>query len=209
MPPDQEPLVSIIDDDSSIRRSLTRILKSVGYRTETFDSAMSFLENGQRPNCLLLDITLPGMSGLDLQTMFIEGNLDTPIVFITGQGKISLAVKAMKSGAVDFLEKPFQDKDLFRAVRNAIEKDHSARASENSNKELRHKIYSLTPREHEVLTFVISGLPNKAIAVELGASEKTIKVHRGRFMHKIGASSIVELIRLADKAGIQPVFTKT
>jgi FixJ family two-component response regulator len=132
-----------------------------------------------------------------------------PIIFITGHGNISMTVKAMKSGAIDFLEKPFQDKDLFEAVQNAIEKDQSARASKNSNTKLRHKIYLLTPREYEVLTFVITGLPNKAIAVELGASEKTIKVHRGRLMHKIEASSIVELIRLADKAGIQPAITTT
>ncbi len=209
MLPDKQPLVSVIDDDPSIRRSLVRLLKSVGYQTETFDSAMSFLENGRKPNCLLLDISMPDMSGLDLQTKLIEGNLEMPIIFITGHGNISMKVKAMKYGAIDFLEKPFQDKDLFEAVQNAIEKDQSARASKNSNTKLRHKIYLLTPREYEVLTFVITGLPNKAIAVELGASEKTIKVHRGRLMHKIEASSIVELIRLADKAGIQPAITTT
>ena len=145
---------------------------------------------------------MPGMSGLDLQDKLLEGNLNTPIIFITGNGDIPKSVRAIKAGASDFLEKPFEDEDLFSAIQAALEKDQAIRDEANVGEELRHKIYSLTPREYEVLTFVITGIPNKAIALELGASEKTIKVHRGRVMAKLGATSIVELVRIADKAGV-------
>jgi len=199
-----ESLVTIIDDDLSVRKSLTRVLNSVGYQTEAFGSGMEFLESGRKPNCILLDINMPGMNGLDLQKELVKNNFDSPIIFITGNGDIPKSVQAIKAGAVDFLEKPFENVQLFSAVEMAIEKDQATRGSEKDKQELHHKVYSLTPREYDVLTYVITGIPNKAIAAELGASEKTIKVHRGRLMQKMGATSIVELVRLADKAAIKP-----
>ncbi|MCZ6672376.1 MAG: response regulator, partial [Verrucomicrobia bacterium] len=195
--------VAIIDDEPSVCKSFERVLKTKGYRTETFGSSLAFLESDKKPNCLLLDINLPGMSGLDLQNELLKGDFDTPIVFITGNGNIPKSVRAIKAGAVDFLY-CVEEIDLFNAVEKAIEKDTTARKSGKDKLELSHKIYSLTPREYEVLTYVITGIPNKAIAVELRASEKTIKVHRGRLMQKMGASSIVDLVKLADKGGIQP-----
>ena len=196
-------LVTIIDDDASVCRSMARVLKSAGYESAIFGSGIEFLEKGTKPNCILLDINMPGMTGLDLQEELNKDNFDTPIVFVTGNADIPKSVKAIKAGAIDFLEKPFEDVDLLMAVQAAIEKDQENRDFEDSKQTLKKKIYSLTPREYEVLTYVITGIPNKAIAAELGASEKTIKVHRGRLMQKMGAESIVELVRLADKAGVQ------
>ena len=196
-------LVTIIDDDASVCRSMARVLKSAGYESAIFGSGIEFLKKGTKPNCILLDINMPGMTGLDLQEELNKDNFDTPIVFVTGNADIPKSVKAIKAGAIDFLEKPFEDVDLLMAVQAAIEKDQENRDFEDSKQTLKKKIYSLTPREYEVLTYVITGIPNKAIAAELGASEKTIKVHRGRLMQKMGAESIVELVRLADKAGVQ------
>ena len=200
----KSPLISIIDDDVSILRSLERLLRSRDYRTESFVSAFDFLKYGCEPNCLLLDLNMPEITGLELQRRLREQNLDTPIVFLTGCGDIPKSVQAISAGAIDFLEKPFYEEDLLSAIFKALKKDSSLREEKAASLDLKRKVYSLTPREHEVLTYVISGLPNKAIAFEMRASEKTIKVHRGRVMRKLGVTSIVELVRFADTAGIEP-----
>ncbi len=155
------------------------------------------------PNCILLDIGLPGKSGLELQDELVKGGMQTPIVFITGNGDVPQSVRAIRAGAIDFLEKPFEEEDLLSALNTALQIDQAQKSKTKSETEVRRKLFSLTPREYEVLTYVITGKPNKAIAAELGASEKTIKVHRGRLMQKMGANSIVELVRLADKAGVR------
>jgi FixJ family two-component response regulator len=201
-----KPTVFVIDDDASIRKSLSRLLRSAGYTAETFSSAEEFLrrEHFDGVGCILLDVRMPGLSGMDLQEKLNKADYPMPIVFITGHGDIPMTVEAMKKGAVDFLTKPFDDEELLQALRAAIEKDRNARAEYTEVHEIRRLIELLTPRENEILRYVVTGMLNKQIALEVGIAEKTVKVHRGRVMEKLGVDSVAELVRLAEKAGIKP-----
>jgi len=198
--------VFVIDDDASIRKSLSRLLRSAGYTSETFSSAEEFLrrEHFDGVGCILLDVKMPGLSGMNLQEELNKADYHMPIVFVTGHGDIPMSVEAMKKGAVDFLTKPFDDKELLHAVRGAIEKDRNARAEHAEVHEIRRRIELLTLRENEILRYVVTGMLNKQIALELGIAEKTVKVHRGRIMEKLCVDSVAELVRLAEKAGIKP-----
>ncbi len=198
--------VFAIDDDASVRKSLSRLLRSAGYTSEAFSSAEEFLrrEHFDGVGCILLDVRMPGLSGMDLQEELNKADYHMPIVFITGHGDIPMTVEAMKKGAVDFLTKPFDDKELLHAVRAAIEKDRNARAEHAEVHEIRRRIELLTLRENEILRYVVTGMLNKQIALKLGIAEKTVKVHRGRVMEKLGVDSVAELVRLAEKAGIKP-----
>jgi FixJ family two-component response regulator len=196
--------VFVIDDDTAVREALQSLLRSVGLRVATFASAREFLTS-QRPDapaCLVLDVRLPGLSGLDLQRELAAVEIDLPIIFITGHGDIPMSVQAMKAGAVEFLTKPFRDQDLLDAIAQALEQDRAARAQRAGLAELRERYEQLTPREREVMGLVVSGLLNKQIAAELGVSEITIKVHRGQVMQKMGAESLADLVRMADKLSI-------
>jgi FixJ family two-component response regulator len=199
--------VFVIDDDASVRKSLSRLLRSAGYTAETFSSAEEFLrrEHFDGVGCILLDVKMPGLSGMDLQEELNKADYHLPIVFITGHGDIPTSVEAMKKGAVDFLTKPFDDEELLQALRAAIEKDRNARAEYTEVHEIRRLIELLTPREDEILRYVVTGMLNKQIALELGIAEKTVKVHRGRVMEKLGVDSVADLVRLAEKAGIQSI----
>jgi FixJ family two-component response regulator len=202
MEPDK--LVFVIDDDASLRESLTDLIHSVGLRVEAFASAQEFLRSKRPdvPSCLILDVRLKGLSGLDLQKRLVAGDIDLPIIFITGHGDIPMAVQAMKAGALEFLRKPFRDQDLLDAVQQALERDCKAREQRAEIAELRKRFESLTPREREVMALVAAGLLNKQVAGELGTSEAAVKVHRHHVMEKLGADSLAELVRIADKIGI-------
>ena len=200
-----QELVFVIDDDASMRTSLSSLFRSVGLRVEVFDSASDFLKTG-RPDaasCLVLDVRLPGVSGLDFQSELAKADIHIPIIFMTGYGDIPMTVKAMKAGAVEFLTKPFREQDLLDAVRLGLERDRTRRAGEAVVSELRGKFEALTSREQEVMGFVTSGLMNKQIAADLGVSEITVKVHRGNVMRKMGAKSLADLVRMADGLGIR------
>ena len=199
--------VYIVDDDPSVRKSLGRLLKSTGYEVELFESANEFLHTDpicDGPSCLVLDMKMPELSGFELQEELNRKGYSLPIVFVTGHGDIPMGVKAMKYGAVDFLTKPFDETDLLNAVQEALCKDSKNRKTMDERSTILQKIESLTPREFEILTYVITGMLNKQIAYDLKISEKTVKVHRGRVMEKMGVDSVAQLVRLADKAGIQP-----
>jgi len=204
------PTVFVIDDDASIRKSLSRLLRSAGYTTETFVSAEELLgrEHFNGIGCLLLDVQMPGLSGMDLQDELNKADYHMPIIFITGHGDIPMSVEAMKKGAVDFLTKPFDDKELLQAIGNAIEKDRQTRAEYDEVLDIRRRIELLTPRENEILRYIITGMLNKQIALKLGIAEKTVKVHRGRIMEKLCIDSVAELVRLAEKVGIKPLENK-
>jgi FixJ family two-component response regulator len=197
-------LVFVVDDDASFRESLKDLLHSVDLRAETLASAQEFLRSKRpdAPSCLVLDVRLKGLSGLDLQKRMIEGGIDIPIIFITGHGDVPMTVQAMKAGAVEFLTKPFRDQDLLDAVQQALERDCKAREQRAEIAELRSRFDSLTPREREVMALVAAGLLNKQVAGELGTSEASVKVHRQHVMEKLGAGSLAELVRMADKLGI-------
>jgi FixJ family two-component response regulator len=201
-----KPIVFIIDDDASVRKSLSRLLRSAGFEVETFASAELFLEREHYDGvgCLVLDVRMPGISGIDLQDELGKADYSMPIIFITGHGDIPMGVHAMKKGAVDFLAKPFEDEELLQAVREAIEKDRRGRAEHAEVHEVRGRFSLLTARELDVLRYVITGMLNKQIAHKLGIAEKTVKVHRGRIMEKLGIDSVADLVRLAEKAGINP-----
>lgn len=198
-------VVCIVDDDASVRRSLERLLRSVGLDVEAFASAAEFLRrpHSDRPTCVLLDVRMPGLNGLDLQQELASAGLTIPIIFITGHGTIPMSVRAMKGGAVDFLQKPFDEQVLLDAVHRALELDWNARNKWSELTQIQRRVESLTPREREVFARVVTGHLNKDIAHELGASEKTIKVHRARVMQKMQADSLAMLVRLADKARIE------
>ena len=199
--------IFIVDDDESVRSGLKRLLKSAGYSAETFATATDFLEYNNKyegPACLILDIKMPGKSGLDLQEELAPGEHSIPIVFITGHGDIPTSVKAMKKGAVDFLSKPFEDKDLLDAISAALEKDSKMRTLITERKNILQQFDLLSPREYEIMTFIISGILNKQIAAALNITEKTVKVHRARVFAKVGVVSLAGLARLAEKVGIRP-----
>jgi FixJ family two-component response regulator len=199
-----KPIVFVVDDDPSVRRAISRLIGSVGLQVELFGSAQEFLRSKRPdgPSCLVLDIRLPGISGLDFQRGLAEANIHIPIIFITAHGDIPMTVRAMKAGAVEFLTKPFRDQDLLDAIQVALEQDRAKRQQEEEMATLRQRWESLTPREREVLPLVVSGLLNKQIAGEIGTSETTVKVHRGQLMRKMGADSLAELVRLAERIGI-------
>ncbi len=199
-----DAIVYVVDDDETVRRSLARLVRSVGLKVDTFASAQAFLEHkGQdRPSCLVLDVRLPGLSGLDLQTAMGQSQRTMPIIFITGLGNVPMTVRAMKGGAQDFLEKPFEDQELLDAIQRALARSRAARAEDAERADIEGRLATLTPRERQVLELVVAGLLNKQIAGELGAAEKTIKVHRGRVMKKMQADSVAELVRMTHKARV-------
>jgi FixJ family two-component response regulator len=199
------PVVFVIDDDASVRAALSSLARSVGLRVEVFASASEFLATKRTggPSCLILDVRLPGMSGLHFQAELAKANSVIPIIFITGHGDIPMSVKAMKAGAVEFLTKPFRDQDLLDAIKVALERARSWIESEKAASELRANFESLSPREKEVMARVTSGLLNKQIAAELGVSEVTVKVHRGNVMQKMGAKTLADLVRKADTLAIR------
>jgi FixJ family two-component response regulator len=207
----ESPTVFVVDDDVSIREALKNLFRSVGLNVKTFGTAQEFLSS-RRPDmsgCLVLDVRLPGLSGLDLQGQLVEANVPIPIIFITGHGDIPMSVRAMKAGAVEFLSKPFRDQDLLDAVQQAIERDGAARAQRAEVTEVRDRYQSLTSREQEVMALVVLGLLNKQIAGELGTSEATVKLHRGKVLHKMQANSLADLIRMAEKLGVPPARKRT
>jgi FixJ family two-component response regulator len=198
------PVVFVVDDDPSVRRAIQRLVTSVGLQVELFGSAQEFLRTERRnaPSCLVLDIRLPGISGLDFQRELADAHVHIPIIFITAHADIPMTVRAMKAGAVEFLTKPFRDQDLLDAIHLALERDHARRLQEEDVAKLRSRYESLTPREREVLPWVVSGLLSKQIADAIGASEAAVKVHRSQLMRKMGANSVADLVRMAEKIGI-------
>jgi FixJ family two-component response regulator len=197
-------VVYVVDDDAAIRKALTRLFGSVGLDVVTFPGAQEFLEDipTRRPACLVLDVRLPGLGGLDLQSQLGPAQHTLPVVFITGYGNVPMSVRAMKGGAVDFLQKPFEDEQLLAAAQRALALSRRAVAEDAVRTEIQERLATLTPRERQVMELVITGLLNKQIAAELGAAEKTIKVHRGRVMQKMKVTSVAELVRIAELAGI-------
>ena len=198
------PVVFVVDDDPSVRRAIQRLVESVGLQVELFGSAHEFLrsERPNAPSCLVLDIRLPGISGLDFQRELADANIHIPVIFITAHGDIPMTVRAMKAGAVEFLTKPFRDQDLLDALHLALERDRTRRLQEAEVARLRDRYELLTPREREVLPWVVSGLLSKQIADAIGATEATVKVHRSQLMRKMGANSVADLVRMAEKIGI-------
>jgi FixJ family two-component response regulator len=199
-------IVYVVDDDESVRRSLSRLLRSAGLNVETFPSAQAFLsrELPDRTACLVLDVRLPGLSGLDLQAALKQAGRAMPIVFISGSSDVPVSVRAMKEGALDFLQKPFDDDELLSAIAGALARGRTARALRDESALVRQRFETLTPRERQVLGQVIAGLLNKQIAANLGAAEKTIKIHRGRVMQKMAAGSVADLVRMAQRIGVEP-----
>jgi FixJ family two-component response regulator len=200
------PTVFIIDDDLSMRRAVQDLVESVGLLAESFATGGEFLRRGRTtgPSCLVLDVRLPQMSGLDFQSRLIETGTQIPIIFITAHGDVPMSVKALKAGAVEFLTKPFRDQDLLDAIQQALERDRETREQQAEILNVHERYKTLTPREREVMDLVVSGLLNKQIAVEIGASEATVKIHRGNMMQKMQVGSLIELVRIADKLKTSP-----
>src|SRR5690554_6110560 len=203
------PTVFVVDDDPSVRKSLERLLRLSGFHVQTFASAEEFLacrpcQNPKEPACLVLDVRMPGISGINLQQELVKAGVILPIVFISGHGNIPMSVQAMKNGAVDFLPKPFAEEELLAAVEQALTKAARLQKETVEKAEIRRRVKTLTPREYEVFRWVITGMLNKEIAAELKVTEKTIKVHRARVMQKMKAASLADLVRLAEKIGITP-----
>ena len=200
-----DPVVYVLDDDVSVRSSVERLVRSVGLDVRSFPSASEFLDCGlpDRPSCLVVDVRMPGVSGLDLQDSLSISGRCTPMIFITGHGTVPMGVRAMRAGAVNFIQKPFEDQELLDSIHQAIEREVRGRSERDRQNEIEHRFDSLTPREREVFHLVIEGLPNKQIAGRLGATEKTIKVHRARVMQKMQADSLAGLVRMAYQAGLR------
>jgi FixJ family two-component response regulator len=198
---DADTIVFVVDDDSSIREAIESLVKLAGLRVESFGSAQEFLraERPDLPGCVVLDVELPGLSGLDLQRELATHGIKLPIIFITGYGDIPMSVSAMKAGALEFLTKPFRDQDLLDAIQQALERDRAARRHSREIAELRERFDALTSREREVMSLVVTGWLNKQIGFELGISEITVKIHRGRAMNKMGAQSLAELVRMTER----------
>ncbi|HXI72407.1 MAG TPA: response regulator transcription factor [Verrucomicrobiae bacterium] len=196
-----EPIVFIVDDDPSVRRSTERLIRSAGLKVQTFASAREFLKHPriEGPACLVLDVRMPGLSGMDLQRELIQAGIRIPIIFITGHGDIPMSVRAMKAGAVEFLTKPYRSRALLDAIHAAIERDRSAHQERSETRELRQRYEQLTPREREVLPLVAAGLLNKQVAGELATTERTIKFHRAHIMQKMRAESLADLVRMTEK----------
>jgi len=208
--PEAQSIVFVVDDDASLREALKSLLRSVGLRVEVFGSAADFLKHkflDDAVACLVLDIRLPGLSGLDFQAELAKAGIQIPIIFISGHGDIPMTVRAMKAGAVEFLTKPFRDQDLLDAVQVALDRDRKRRTQDKAVHKVRAHFEALTPREQEVISLVTAGMMNKQIAAELGVSEITVKVHRGNVMKKMGARSLADLVRMADTLGIRRTRT--
>ncbi len=203
-------LVFAIDDDASVRKGVARLLRSAGHKSEIFESASDFLTRPPHtgPSCVIVDVQMPGINGMDLQETLIQHRRDEQLVFITGHGDIPMCAQAMKAGAVDFLRKPFRDDELLQSVQNALIRSAEQRRRSAEQNQARRLLDLLTPREFEVMQLVITGMLNKQIAGELGTAEKTVKVHRGRVMQKLDVTSVAELVRLVERAGIAAVANK-
>jgi FixJ family two-component response regulator len=202
----ETPIVFVVDDDRSVRDALRRLITSVGMTVEVFPTAQAFLSapRGDAPGCLILDVRLPGLSGLDLQRELVNSNATLPIIFLTGHGDIPMSVQAMKAGAIEFLTKPFRGQDLLDAIRHAIDRDRVARTERHELAELRRRYDTLTPRERDVMAGVVAGLLNKQISAEFGTTEATVKEQRGQVMLKMRAGSVAELVRSTGRLGIAP-----
>jgi FixJ family two-component response regulator len=198
---DADAVVFVVDDDSSVREAIGSLIRLAGLRVETFETAQEFLRSKRLdvPGCMVLDVELPGLSGLDLQRELVAHGIKLPIIFITGYGDIPMSVRAMKAGALEFLTKPFRDQDLLDAIQQALERDRAARHHSREIAELRERFDALTSREREVMNLVVAGWLNKQIGFELGISEITVKIHRGRVMNKMGAQSLAELVRMTER----------
>jgi FixJ family two-component response regulator len=207
---ESDPIVFVVDDDASVRDAVKRLIASIGLRVETFGATHEFLRAKRpvAPACLVLDVRLPDVSGLEFQRDLAEANIEIPIIFITGHADVPMTVRAMKAGAVEFLTKPFRGQELLDAIQDAIARDRAALSERAQMSELRGRYDSLTPREKEVLALVVSGLLNKQVGAELGTSELTVKTHRGRVMQKMGADSLADLVRMAERLNPSPTKYK-
>ena len=201
---EDQPVVYVIDDDASVREGVAHLLRSVGHKVQSFGSTQEFLESKRPdvPGCIVLDVRLPGPSGLEFQRTLIKSNIPVPIIFISGHADISMSVRAIKSGAIEFLTKPLNEQQLLDAVQAGIEQDRARRQEATSVAEVQERFNSLTPREREIFKLVVSGRRNKQIAADVGLSEMTVKVHRSQITRKMGAKSLVDLVRMADKLGL-------